>query len=52
MHWGLMHVSDLHDSSFDYLQQIGAFIAAAQGIRKDHVYTYDAWEVSEPRLTQ
>ena len=43
-------MSDLHDSAFDYLQQIGALIAAAQDIKNAHDYTYDAREVNEPKL--
>ena len=37
-------MSDLHDSSFDYLQQIAALIAAAQGIKTAYGYTHDAGE--------
>ena len=43
-------MSDLHDSAFDDLQQIGALIAAAQDIKNAKDYTYDAWEVNEPKL--
>ena len=43
-------MSDLHDSSVDYLQQIGALIDAAQGIKNAYGCTYDAWEVDESQL--
>ena len=38
VHWGLLCVSDVHDSWFDNLQRIGALIAAAQGIKNVHDY--------------
>ena len=37
-------------SELDYLQQIGALIAAAQGKKTVHDYTYDTWEVNDAQL--
>ena len=37
-------------SRFDFLEQIGTVIAAAQDIKNAHGCTYDAWEVNEPQL--
>ena len=42
----LRGVSDMHDGSIDHLFQIGALIAAAQGIKNDG-YRWDMWEVNE-----
>ena len=45
----LRGVSDMHDGSIDHLFQIGALIAAAQGIKNDG-YRWDMWEVNEAEL--
>ena len=39
----------MHDGSIDHLFQIGALIAAAQGMKNDG-YRWDMWEVNEAEL--
>ena len=46
----LRGVSDMHDGSIDHLFQIGALIAAAQGMKMNEGYRWDMWEVNEPEL--
>ena len=43
-------VSDMHDSSTDHVFQIGALIAAAQGMKAKEGYKWDMWEINEPEL--
>ena len=44
----LRGVSDMHDSSIDHVFQIGALIAAAQGMKAKEGYKWDMWEINEP----
>ncbi|CAE7429174.1 unnamed protein product [Symbiodinium sp. CCMP2456] len=46
----LRGVSDMHDGSIDHLFQIGALIAAAQGMKMNEGYRWDMWEVNESEL--
>ena len=46
----LRGVSDMHDGSMDHLCQIGALIAAAQGMKMNEGYRWDMWEVNESEL--
>ena len=43
-------VSDMHDGSIDHLFQIGALIAAAQGMKAKEGYKWDMWEINESEL--
>ena len=43
-------VSDMNDGSIDHLFQIGALIAAAQGVKAKEGYRWDMWEVNESDL--
>ncbi|CAE7876163.1 unnamed protein product, partial [Symbiodinium sp. KB8] len=46
----LRGVSDMRDSSIDRVFQIGALIAAAQGMKAKKGYKWDMWESNEPEL--
>ena len=46
----LRGVSDMHDGSIDHVFQIGALIAAAQGMKAKEGYKWDMWEINEPEL--
>ena len=46
----LRGVSDMHDGSIDHVFQIGALIAAAQGMKAREGYKWDMWELNEPEL--
>ena len=40
----------MHDCSIDHLCQIGALIAAAQGVKSSEGSRWGTWEVNEPEL--
>ena len=46
----LRGVSGAHDCSIDHLCQIGALIAAAQGMKSSEGGRQDTWEVNETEL--
>ena len=46
----LRGVSDVHECSIDHLCQIGALIAAAQGVKSSEGSRWDTWEVNETEL--
>ena len=43
-------MSDVHECSIDHLCQIGALIAAAQGVKSSEGSRWDTWEVNETEL--